>query len=105
MRVRPWWPDSRKRAADEPGAIHFTVDDLATPDVVIQMGQPPHRIDILTSISGLEFSSAWSSRVAFEFEGLSIPVLGRDDLITNKRATGRTQDLADVEKLEESNGV
>ncbi len=85
-------------------ADHFTVDDLAKPDVVLQMGQPPHRIDLLTSISGVEFSTAWSNRVALEFEGLSIPVLGRDDLITNKRATGRTQDLADVEKLEETNG-
>lgn len=74
-------------------------EDLATPEQVFQIGVPPSRIDILTSLSGIEFDTAWPRRSLVQIAGRAIPVLGREDLIQNKRATGRPQDLADVARL------
>lgn len=73
--------------------------DLATPDTVFQMGVAPLRIDILTSIDGLTFDEAWPSRVATRYADQPICVLSREALIKNKLASGRLQDLADVEQL------
>lgn len=69
-------------------------------DTVVQIGLPPRRVDLLTSISGVSFDAAWSGRFAHTVQGLAVPFLGREQLIANKRATGRTKDLADVEALE-----
>lgn len=76
--------------------------DLTEPDVVFQIGVDPLRIDILTSIDGLEFDEAWTDRGQVAIEGLEVPVLSREHLIRNKRASGRLQDLADVERLEQN---
>ncbi len=73
--------------------------DFATEGVVFQIGNSPRRIDILTRISGVEFDHAYANRKVVTVEGLEIPVISLEDLIANKRATGRTQDLADVERL------
>ena len=78
----------------------LTREDLATPGVVFQIGQPPLRIDVLTRLTGVGFESAWENRSHADFEGIQVPVIGRADLITNKRALGRARDLADVEDLE-----
>jgi hypothetical protein len=75
--------------------------DFGRPDQVVQIGLPPRRIDILTSISGVAFEDAWPDRVVHETEGLSVPFLGRDALVRNKRASGRAKDLADLEALGE----
>jgi predicted nucleotidyltransferase len=90
------------RALKEFGApMHdLTVEDLSTPGIVFQIGIEPSRIDILTSISGVQFDDAWERRMNIELEGLSIPVIGRNDLITNKRAIGRPKDIADAETLD-----
>jgi hypothetical protein len=65
------------------------------------MGRPPTRIDILTDLVGVEFVSAWSRATITEFApGCRCRVNGIDDLIANKQAAGRPQDLADVEALE-----
>ena len=77
----------------------LSVVDFDHPDSVIQLGYPPHRIDILTSIDGVDFEDAWDRRVLIEIDGQIIPFIGRDDLITNKRAAGRPQDIADVARL------
>jgi hypothetical protein len=77
------------------------IEDLKVPDTVYQIGLPPRRIDLMTGISGVEFADAWPSRVNVELEGISIPVIGRSDLIRNKKASGRTKDLADLEILEQ----
>jgi hypothetical protein len=77
----------------------LTPEDLSTPGVVFQIGVAPVRIDVLTQISGVEFAAAWSRRQEAPFEDVTIPVIGREDLIANKRATGRLQDLADLERL------
>ena len=69
--------------------------------MVFQIGIVPRRIDILTSIDGIEcFESVWSERSFVELEGLKIPLIGREHLIRNKKALGRPQDLADVVWLE-----
>jgi hypothetical protein len=76
-------------------------EDLQTPGIVFQIGIEPVRIDILTAIDGVEFESAWQRRLVIQIEEQSVPLLGRDDLIRNKRAAGRPQDLADVASLEQ----
>ena len=74
--------------------------DLARPGVVFQIGVAPLRVDLLTEIDGVAFEIAWPRRISAKLGGLEAPVLAREDLLTNKRSTGRTQDLADVEQLE-----
>lgn len=82
-------------------SLGIQADDFAMPEVVVQIGIPPRRIDLLTSLSGVSFAEAWPARVEFEVEGVRLPFLGRDELVRNKRATGRLQDLADLEALGE----
>ena len=81
-------------------ALGVTRNDLLRPGTVVQIGLPPRRIDLLTRIPGVEFEDAWRNRTETVLEGCPIACLGRADLIANKRATGRTRDLADVELLE-----
>jgi predicted nucleotidyltransferase len=78
----------------------LTRQDLASDDVVFQIGVAPSRIDLLTTIGGVEFADAWARRTQVELWGLAVPVIGRDDLIRSKRAAGRERDLADVAELE-----
>lgn len=77
----------------------LTVADLATPDVVFQIGIPPRRIDILTSITGVAFDEAWRDRVEATYGDVRYPLIGREALITNKRALGRPKDLLDLDLL------
>jgi len=74
-------------------------EDFAERDVLYQIGLPPSRIDIMTSVTGLEFDAAWPTRVMAAFGDVEAPVLGLDDMRTAKRAAGRLQDLADLEEL------
>jgi hypothetical protein len=83
-------------------SMGVTRADFGRPDQVVQIGLPPRRIDILTSISGVAFDQAWPDRVIHETEGLAVPFLGRAALVRNKRASGRAKDLADLEALGES---
>jgi hypothetical protein len=80
----------------------LTKSDLCTPDNVYQIGVAPYRIDIVTSITGVEFEDAWVNRNQTTIDGIRVAVISRDDLLKNKRATGRPKDLADVAWLEES---
>jgi hypothetical protein len=82
------------------GSVAPTVDELAQPDKVFMLGRKPWRIDILTTIAGVTFEEAWAGRVPADFEGGSLWVIGREALIKNKRAAGRTKDLLDVALLE-----
>lgn len=75
-------------------------NDLVDKDTVFQIGLPPLRIDLLTSIDGVGFDEAWSERFETTFAGVPAFVISRKHLITNKKTTGRVQDLADVERLE-----
>ena len=76
--------------------------DLIRPEQVVQIGLPPRRIDILTSISGIAFDEAWPGRVTHVVAGLAVPFIGRADLVRNKRASGRAKDQADLEALGEA---
>ncbi len=67
----------------------------------VQVGYAPVRIDLLTSLSGVEFDEVQASSVKDEVDGIEIPVIGREMLIKNRRAVGRTRDLADIEALEQ----
>ena len=78
----------------------LTEQDLSGPGVTFQIGVEPVQIDVLTAIDGIEFNEAWAERTNVTFAGLPVPVLSRAHLIKSKRASGRTQDLADVEWLE-----
>lgn len=80
-------------------SLQIQETDLTQPDVVAQFGLPPYRIDIMTGVSGLSFDEAWPGRVEDLFEDVRVPFLGREALIRNKRASGRTKDLADLEAL------
>lgn len=82
-------------------AMGVRLADLEAPDTVIQIGLPPRRIDVLTDVTGLVFDVAWNARVVLRIDALDVPFLGRDDLIRNKRATGRYKDLGDIEALGE----
>jgi hypothetical protein len=73
--------------------------DLTSPGLVYQVGLPPRRIDLLTSIDGVPFEAAWAGRIHVSVDGLEIPVLGRAELIANKQAAGRVKDRADLELL------
>ena len=75
--------------------------DLAAPGTVFQIGVPPNRIDILTSIDGVIFADAWPLRFEAAYGDVPITVLSRVHLIQNKRAVGRPQDLVDAALLEE----
>lgn len=75
-------------------------DELGQPDLVFQMGVAPGRIDLLTSLSGVEFESAWTRREPGLLGGVPVAFIGRQDLIRNKRAVGRPRDLADADELE-----
>lgn len=83
--------------------LHISRSDLVRPETVVQLGLPPMRVDFLTAISGIpDFGAAWARRREEPVGGRLVPFLGRDDLVANKRAAGRTRDLADLEALGES---
>lgn len=92
------------RALREFGAplvsLGVTRTDFVTAGQTVQIGVAPLRIDILTSIAGVEFTHAWTERQHFDLAGRQIPVIGRTQLLVNKRAAGRPQDLLDVAALE-----
>ena len=73
---------------------------FAERDIVFQMGIAPIRIDILTGIDGVTFADAWPNRTPSIIGSVPVHVIGKSDLKRNKSATGRTQDLADLERLE-----
>jgi len=75
-------------------------DDFVTPGTVFQVGVAPSRIDILTSLTGLSFATAWKNRRRARYESVPISLISERDFIRNKRAVGRTRDLADAEEIE-----
>lgn len=92
------------RALAEFGAplanLRLSEQDLQQPGLVVQVGLPPNRIDLLTSLTGLPtFDAAWARRSVHAVRSLEVPFLGREDLVINKHATGRLKDLADLEAL------
>jgi len=81
------------------GDLGFSVEDFLEENQVVQLGISPNRIDLLTFLSGVDFDEAWATREHGEIEGLRLPIISRELLKRNKAATGRSQDLADLERL------
>ncbi len=79
---------------------NLSLEDLSEPHTVFQMGVSPCRIDILTSITGVEFDQAWENKIEIQVNKLLIFCIGKQDLIQNKSVLARPQDLADVAVLE-----
>jgi hypothetical protein len=82
------------------GSLAPAPEEILDEDVFWQFGRKPLRVDVLTHIPAVVFADAWKRRVAVRFADFEIPVIGLDDLIANKRASGRPKDLADVTSLE-----
>lgn len=76
----------------------ITSETFSEKQVVYQIGVAPVRIDILTEITGVKFSSAWKKRVASSFFGVPVHFISLDDLVTNKQALGRSRDLKDLKQ-------
>ena len=84
------------------GSQDITIDDIIIPGKVIQLGMPPVRIDIITSITGVSWEDAYDNLVEEEYGGIRVNYLGLDQLIANKKALGRYKDLADLDALGEA---
>ncbi len=84
------------------GGIGIERTDFLQADYVIQLGQAPNRIDLLTGISGVTFEEAWQSREYGNLSGVDVAFLSREHLIKNKRAANRPKDQGDVELLEQT---
>jgi hypothetical protein len=79
---------------------NLTKEDLQKDGIIFQIGVAPRRIDIITTASGLQFEDTYGQSLSLNIEGIELHIPSIDDLIRNKRAVGRTRDLADVEALE-----
>ena len=82
----------------------ITMDDFTLPDTIFQIGVAPCRIDLITSISGVDFDEAWAERKHTVLDGVQVCVVSVMHLIANKRAAGRPKDLADAHWLEKMRG-
>jgi Nucleotidyltransferase of unknown function (DUF6036) len=82
------------------GELGLQESDFLVPDQVIRLGYPPNRIDLLTTLSGVEFAACYPRRIGVEADGVRVDFIDLDNLRRNKKASGRHQDLADLENLE-----
>ncbi len=83
------------------GCLDLTTDDFIKPGMVVQLGVPPVRVDLITSITGVPWEQAYKNRIRGKYSDVTVNYISRDDLIANKRATARKKDIADVEALGE----
>ena len=99
-------PDNARRvlnALDEFGfgSVDLKAADFESPDRVVQLGVPPCRVDLITSVTGVSWEEAVSGGVEGTYGDVPVSYIGRDQFIANKRALGRKRDLADIEALGE----
>lgn len=81
------------------GSLDLRAEDFQEPNTIVQLGYPPNRIDLITSPKDVDFKICWKNRIKIEIEGTTINFIDLENLKKNKRATGRFQDLADLENL------
>jgi len=81
------------------GSLGLKEDDFLLPDQIIQLGYPPSRIDLITTLSGVDFASCYASRVQIDIDEIQVNFIDLENLRKNKQASGRHQDLADLESL------
>ena len=82
------------------GSLDLRPEDFLLPDQIIQLGYPPERIDLLTTLPGVDFEECYANRVAADMDGVVLPFIDLENLKRSKQASGRLQDLADLENLE-----
>lgn len=100
-------PDNARRILEALGAFGFasvglTTGDFEGPDQVVQLGVPPVRVDIITSLTGVSWEEAFSGRATGIYGDIPVHYIGREQFVANKRAIGRKRDLADLEALGET---
>ena len=100
-------PDNARRVLDALqsfgfGSVGLTAADFENPDRVVQLGVPPVRVDIVTSLTGVSWEEVHARRVSGKYGDVPVDYIGREQFIANKRASGRDRDLADVEALGEA---
>jgi hypothetical protein len=81
------------------GSLGLKEADFLVEDQIIQLGYAPNRIDLISTLPGVEFGGSYEKRVEVEVEGVTVNFIDLENLRKNKRATGRLQDLADLERL------
>ena len=80
-------------------SLELTAADFLEPNMVVQLGNPPNRIDLIMTLAGVEFGSCYDTRVEEEVEGVILPFIDIESLKKNKYASGRHQDLADLDEI------
>jgi hypothetical protein len=81
------------------GSLGLTIDDFLVPDQIIQLGYPPARIDLLTTLPGVDFADCYESRLEIQVDNVTVNFIDLENLKRNKRASGRPQDIADLANL------
>lgn len=99
-------PDNAERLVQALGdfgmdSVGLEPSDFLEPDVIVQLGYPPVRIDLITSATGVDFGSCWDHRMVVQVGSVEAGFISEADLIANKKASARPQDLVDVQILEE----
>ncbi len=84
------------------GSLNLRAEDFSTQDRVIELGVPPVRVDIITSLLGVSWEECWAGRQPGAYGDVAVAFIGRSQFIANKRAMGRQKDLADLEALGET---
>jgi hypothetical protein len=87
------------------GSLGLTVEDFTAPDRVVQLGVPPVRVDLVTSLTGVSWDEVWSARTDMSADGIRIAVINRAAFVKNKRATGRPKDLVDAGLIDTDEGT
>jgi hypothetical protein len=82
------------------GSLGLSAEDFQTPDQIIQLGDPPNRIDLITTPDGVDFKTCYASKLEITINDLLVQFIDLSNLKQNKKASGRFQDLADLENLE-----
>jgi hypothetical protein len=80
-------------------SIGLTIEDFENPEKVVQLGVPPVRVDIITSLSGVTWEDAYSGKATGKYGDISVYYIVRKQFISNKRPIGRKKDLADIEAI------
>jgi hypothetical protein len=80
-------------------SLELTAEDFLEPGTIIQLGYPPNRIDLLTTLTGVDFAACFESRAVIHVDDIAVNFIDLDNLRRNKRSAGRPQDLADLDNL------